>query len=83
VTSRVIEVAIDEVVLDGFGRVDPDRVAASAARELERLFAASGLRPGPGRSVAVAPAPPVPTKGTSAEALGVALAREVHRGLAP
>ena len=83
-----IEVEVGELVLDGFPRVDGDRVAAAFRRELVRLLETGRgyARDAPvaaaaDRSVDVlAGLPPLPAT-TSSRRLGRALAQAVHTGL--
>jgi hypothetical protein len=87
-----VEVHIDELALDGFGRVNGEQVAAAFRRELSRLLRrdviAGGVRPGGGAPLAaatdhaydlIAGLTLPPTR--SARRLGIELARAVHAGL--
>ncbi|MFG2911492.1 hypothetical protein ACGF0D_01180 [Kitasatospora sp. NPDC048298] len=78
-----IEVEIGELVLDGFTRIDHDRLAAAFRSELTRLVEARGvpLAVGGDRTLDVLSGlPPLPA-GASPQRLGEALARAVHSGL--
>ncbi|MGW3073485.1 hypothetical protein [Kitasatospora sp. NPDC001132] len=78
-----IEVEIGELVLDGFARIDHDRLAAAFRSELTRLVEARGvpLAVGGDRTLDVLSGlPPLPA-GVSPQRLGEALARAVHSGL--
>ena len=78
-----IRVDIGELVLDGFDRVDPDRVSAAFEAELARLVRERGvpLAADGGRALdALSGLPPLPAT-TSPGRLGEALARAVHAGL--
>jgi hypothetical protein len=81
--NRDVRVRVGELVLDGFDRVDPDRVAAAFQAELTRLvrergvpLAADGVR----RFDELAELPELPVT-SSPTRLGEALARAVHAGL--
>ncbi|MFE7791800.1 MULTISPECIES: hypothetical protein [unclassified Streptomyces] len=81
--ERTIRVDIGELVLDGFGRLDPDRVSAAFEAELSRLVRERGvpLAADGGRALeALSGLPPLPST-TSPGRLGEALARAVHAGL--
>ncbi|MFJ1749601.1 hypothetical protein ACIOJD_25625 [Streptomyces sp. NPDC088116] len=74
---------IGELVLDGFDRVDPDRVSAAFQTELARLVRERGvpLAADGGQALdALSGLPPLPAT-TSPGRLGEALARAVHAGL--
>ncbi|MFF4378235.1 hypothetical protein [Kitasatospora sp. NPDC001547] len=78
-----IEVEIGELVLDGFARIDHDRLTAAFRSELTRLVEARGvpLAVGGDRVLdLLSGLPPLPA-GTSPQRLGEALARAVHAGL--
>ncbi|GAB7186582.1 hypothetical protein ATKI12_6413 [Kitasatospora sp. Ki12] len=84
-----IEVEIGELVLDGFARIDHDRLTAAFRSELTRLVEARGVPlavdgdgNGHGDRVldVLSGLPPLPA-GASAQRLGEALARAVHTGL--
>ncbi|MFB7307451.1 hypothetical protein [Streptomyces sp. NPDC056192] len=78
-----IRVDIGELVLDGFERLDPDRVSAAFEAELSRLVRERGvpLAADGGRALdALSGLPPLPST-TSPGRLGEALARAVHAGL--
>lgn len=78
-----IEVEIGELVLDGFARIDHDRLTAAFRSELTRLVEAHGvpLAAGGDRMLdLLSGLPPLPA-GTSPQRLGEALARAVHAGL--
>ncbi|MFE3137635.1 hypothetical protein [Streptomyces scopuliridis] len=80
---RTIRVDIGELVLDGFDRVDPDRVSAAFQAELSRLVQDRGvpLATDGGRALdTLSGLPPLPAT-TSPRRLGEALARAVHAGL--
>lgn len=82
-TERTIRVDIGELVLDGFERLDPDRVSAAFEAELSRLVRERGvpLAADGGRALdALSGLPPLPST-TSPGRLGEALARAVHAGL--
>ncbi|MFD3494129.1 hypothetical protein ACFWWB_26780 [Streptomyces sp. NPDC058690] len=81
--ERTIRVDIGELVLDGFERLDPDRVSAAFEAELSRLVRERGvpLAADGGRALdALSGLPPLPST-TSPGRLGEALARAVHAGL--
>ena len=81
--ERTIRVDIGELVLDGFERLDPDRVSAAFEAELSRLVRERGvpLAADGGRALdALSGLPPLPPT-TSPGRLGEALARAVHAGL--
>ncbi|MFE4367504.1 hypothetical protein ACFRMN_04470 [Streptomyces sp. NPDC056835] len=81
--TSAIRVDIGELVLDGFDRVDPDRVSAAFRTELARLVRDRGvpLATDGGRTLdALSGLPPLPAT-TSPRRLGEALARAVHAGL--
>jgi hypothetical protein len=81
--ERTIRVDIGELVLDGFERLDPDRVSAAFEAELSRLVRERGvpLAADGGRALeALSGLPPLP-RTTSPGRLGEALARAVHAGL--
>ncbi|MFE2493225.1 hypothetical protein [Streptomyces scopuliridis] len=80
---RTIRVDIGELVLDGFDRVDPDRVSAAFQAELSRLVRDRGvpLATDGGRALdTLSGLPPLPAT-ASPRRLGEALARAVHAGL--
>jgi hypothetical protein len=81
---RTIRVEIGELALDGFDRVDPERVAAAFQAELSRLVRERGVplaADGTDRALeALSGLPPLPAT-TSPGRLGEALARAVHAGL--
>ncbi|MGW9134460.1 hypothetical protein [Streptomyces sp. NPDC055681] len=82
-SERTIRVDIGELVLDGFERLDPDRVSAAFEAELSRLVRERGvpLAADGGRALeALSGLPPLPST-TSPGRLGEALARAVHAGL--
>jgi hypothetical protein len=79
-----IEVDIDELVLTGFGRINPDLVLRAFHRELTRLLhhrpaALASAENGQFDVLDNLPALPATT---SARRLGESLARSVHHGLA-
>ncbi|MEU5977666.1 hypothetical protein [Streptomyces sp. NPDC047315] len=81
--ARTIRVDIGELVLDGFERIDRDRLSAAFQTELARLVRDRGvpLAADGGRAVdAIAGLPALPST-TSPRRLGEALARAVHAGL--
>ncbi|TQK42933.1 hypothetical protein FBY35_4378 [Streptomyces sp. SLBN-118] len=81
--ERAIRVDIGELVLDGFERLDPDRVSSAFQAELARLVRERGvpLAADGGRALdALSGLPPLPAT-TSPARLGEALARAVHAGL--
>ncbi|MFE9727843.1 hypothetical protein ACFYQ5_30830 [Streptomyces sp. NPDC005794] len=81
--QRTIRVDIGELVLDGFGRVDPERVSEAFQAELGRLVRERGvpLAADGGQALdALAGLPPLPAN-LSARCLGQELARAVHTGL--
>jgi hypothetical protein len=81
VSPRVVEVVIDELVLEGLGRSDRERVAAAAERGLARMLAGGAeWRGGHGPVVVVADA--IEPAGDGPEAVGAELARAVHGELA-
>lgn len=80
-----VELEIETLVVDGLEHVDADALRAAAACELERLVAADSDWPaqrldGTAR-VDAGRLPLAP--GAAADAVGVEVARAVHRGLAP
>ncbi|MFF7994342.1 hypothetical protein ACFZDG_31750 [Kitasatospora xanthocidica] len=78
-----IEVEIGELVLDGFARIDHDRLTAAFRSELTRLVGARGVPisvDGDRALDLLSGLPPLPA-GASAQRLGEALARAVHTGL--
>ncbi|MFF2076567.1 hypothetical protein ACFVXG_17635 [Kitasatospora sp. NPDC058162] len=78
-----IEVEIGELVLDGFARIDHDRLTAAFRSELTRLIEARGVPlavDGDRALDLLSGLPPLPAD-TSAQRLGEALARAVHTGL--
>ncbi|MET8546444.1 hypothetical protein ABZW03_38375 [Kitasatospora sp. NPDC004799] len=78
-----IEVEIGELVLDGFARIDHDRLTAAFRSELTRLVEARGVPLAAGGDRALdllSGLPPLPA-GASPQRLGEALARAVHAGL--
>ncbi|WP_254710298.1 hypothetical protein [Streptomyces lunaelactis] len=80
---RTVRVDIGELVLDGFDRLDPERVSAAIEAELARLVRERGvpLAADGGRALdALSGLPPLPAT-TSPGRLGEALARAVHAGL--
>ncbi|MFJ7995791.1 hypothetical protein ACIQ7D_01220 [Streptomyces sp. NPDC096310] len=80
---RTLRVDIGALVLDGFDRVDPDRVSAAFEAELARLVRDRGipLATDGGRALnTLSGLPPLPAT-TSPHRLGEALARAVHAGL--
>ena len=73
---RPHEIAIDRVTLPP-GTVGTARVRAAIERELARLVAET-----PANAGAAQPAATVQVKpGANADAIGVAVAREIHRGM--
>ncbi|MER5556016.1 hypothetical protein ABT001_30830 [Streptomyces sp. NPDC002793] len=81
--QRTVRVDIGELVLDGFGRVDPERVSEAFQAELGRLVQERGvpLAADGGQVLdALAGLPPLPAN-LSARRLGQELARAVHTGL--
>ncbi|QXE38329.1 hypothetical protein KQY30_32935 [Streptomyces sp. GMY02] len=82
-TSSEVRVDIGELVLDGFERLDPERVSAAFQAELARLVRERGvpIAADGGRTLdALSGLPPLPAT-TSPGRLGEALARAVHAGL--
>ncbi|WP_046495250.1 hypothetical protein [Streptomyces odonnellii] len=82
-SSSEVRVDIGELVLDGFERLDPERVSAAFQAELARLVRERGvpLAADGGRTLdALSGLPPLPAT-TSPGRLGEALARAVHAGL--
>ncbi|MFI2211453.1 hypothetical protein [Streptomyces sp. NPDC020141] len=80
---RTVRVDIGELVFDGFGRLDPERVSDAFQRELARLVRERGVpvaADGDRALEALAGLPPLPAT-TSPARLGEALARAVHSGL--
>ncbi len=80
---RTVRVDIGELVLDGFGRVDTDKVSAAFQSELARLVRERGvpLAAEGGRALdALSGLPALPAT-ASARRLGQELARAVHAGL--
>ncbi len=78
-----VRVEIGELVLDGFGHLDHDRLSAAFQRELTRLVTERGVPlAAHGDQVVdlLRGLPPLPA-GTSPHRLGEALARAVHAGL--
>ncbi|MFD4584340.1 hypothetical protein [Streptomyces sp. NPDC058434] len=81
--TGTVRVDIGELVLDGFDRLDPERVAAAFRGELARLVRDRGvpLAAEGGRAFdTLTGLPPLPAT-SSARRLGQALARAVHEGL--
>ncbi|MFE9863521.1 hypothetical protein ACFYPZ_12310 [Streptomyces sp. NPDC005506] len=81
--ERTIRVDIGELVLDGFERLDPERVSVAFEAELSRLVRERGvpLAADGGQALdALSGLPPLPST-TSPGRLGEALARAVHAGL--
>ncbi|MFF3397621.1 hypothetical protein ACFYW6_03765 [Streptomyces sp. NPDC002659] len=81
--ESTIRVDIGELVLDGFERLDPDRVSAAFQAELARLVRERGvpLAADGGRALdGLSRLPPLPST-ISPGRLGEALARAVHAGL--
>jgi hypothetical protein len=81
--ARDVRVRVGELVLDGFDRVDPDRVTAAFHAELTRLIDERGVplaADGGARLDALAELPELP-RTTSPARLGEELARAVHAGL--
>ena len=81
--ASTIRVDIGELVLDGFERLDPDRVSAAFQAELARLVRERGvpLAADGGRALdGLSGLPPLPST-ISPGRLGEALARAVHAGL--
>lgn len=78
-----VRVDIAELVLDGFGRLDPDRVAAAFQRELTRLVTAHGVGLAADEDVVLELLTGLPElpRTSSAHRLGEELARAVHTGL--
>ncbi|MDA3643897.1 hypothetical protein LZ318_33215 [Saccharopolyspora indica] len=82
--NRDVRITVGELVLDGFDRVDPDRVAAAFRAELTRLVRERGVpvaADGARRFDEVTELPELPVTSSPAR-LGEALARAVHAGLA-
>ncbi|WP_225847551.1 hypothetical protein [Streptomyces sp. HPF1205] len=79
-----VRVEIGELVLEGFGPVDSDRVSETFRRELARLVTERGvpLAADGDRAVNVLSGLPALPATTSPDRLGEALARAVHAGLA-
>ena len=81
--QRTVRVDIGELVLDGFGRVDPERVSEAFQAELGRLVRERGIPlAADGGQVldGLAGLTPLPAN-LSARRLGQELARAVHTGL--
>ncbi len=82
--ARTVRVEIGELALDGFDRVDPERVSAAFQAELARLVRERGVplaTDGADRALeALSGLPPLPAT-TSPKRLGEALARAVHAAL--
>ncbi|MEU5716795.1 hypothetical protein AB0G71_13580 [Streptomyces sp. NPDC020403] len=81
--QRTVRVDIGELVLEGFGRVDPERVSEAFQAELGRLVRDRGvpLAADGGQALeALAGLPPMPAN-LSSRRLGRELARAVHTGL--
>lgn len=80
---RTVRVEIGELVLDGFDRVDPDRVLAAFQAELTRLVRKRGvpLADRDGAELDELSGLPALPATTSPARLGEALARAVHAGL--
>ncbi|MFE7559785.1 hypothetical protein [Kitasatospora sp. NPDC057500] len=78
-----IEVEIGELVLDGFARVDQERLVVAFRGELARLVEARGvaLADGGDRELDLLAGLPALPADTSPQRLGAALARAVHVGL--
>lgn len=79
-----VRINVGELVLDGFDRIDPDRVSAAFQAELIRLVRERGVpvaADGARRFDAMTELPELPET-TSPVRLGEALARAVHAGLA-
>ncbi|MET8677333.1 hypothetical protein ABZW18_07030 [Streptomyces sp. NPDC004647] len=82
--EHTVRVDIGELVLDGFERVDPDRVSAAFQRELARLVRERGVplaADGEGRALEALSGLPALPATTSPGRIGEALARAVHAGL--
>jgi hypothetical protein len=83
-TIRTVRVEIGELALDGFDRIDPDRVSAAFQAELTRLVRERGVplaADGADRALeALSGLPPLPATASPGR-LGEALARAVHAGL--
>ena len=77
-SEQIVELRIDELALEGVAPADRQRVAASATRELERILAARPEWSGASGATVVSE----PVGGGTPEAIGVALARALHRELA-
>jgi hypothetical protein len=78
-----IRVDIGELVFDGFGRLDADRVRDSFQRELTRLLTERGIPlglDGDRAAELLAGLPELPAT-NSPRRLGEALARAIHAGL--
>jgi hypothetical protein len=81
---RRFEVEIGELVLHGFADVDGPAVAASLERALGSQLERAGADFGRSRSVERLDAPPIVVgAGTSARALGAAVAGRLHGSLRP
>lgn len=81
--ERDVRVRVGELVLDGFDRVDPDRVTAAFQAELTRLVRERGVpvaADGGVRFDDLAELPELPQTSSPAR-LGEELARAVHAGL--
>ncbi|SMC47628.1 hypothetical protein [Kibdelosporangium aridum] len=76
----VIVFEINELVLNGFPRVDRDRVSEAFQRELTRLLHVAPPNLESGRTVDVVSLPALPPA-TSSRRLGEMLARAVHDGV--
>ena len=78
-----VRVDIAELVLDGFGRLDPDRVAAAFQQELTRLITEHGVDLAADEDVVLEQLTGLPQlpRPSSAHRLGEELARAVHAGL--
>ncbi|MFG2195235.1 hypothetical protein [Streptomyces sp. NPDC048639] len=82
---HTVRVDIGELVLDGFERIDTDRVSEEFRAELARLVRERGVpiaADGTDRELDLLSGLPALPANASARRLGQALARSVHAGLA-
>ncbi|MEU6082233.1 hypothetical protein [Streptomyces sp. NPDC047108] len=83
--AHTVRVDIGELVLDGFERVDTDRVSEAFQAELTRLVRERGVpiaADGTDRELDVVSGLPALPANASSRRLGQELARSVHAGLA-
>lgn len=80
--GREVVVHVDELVVDGAGALDRERLAAAVTAELGCLVGAGGVRPAAGAQATVdAGAIPSPLAGGSAGDFSGAVGRGVARAL--